>query len=97
MSGDNICNEESFNEIFRLHSRELHDFLYYKYGMDNNPKDLVQEAFLKLWDNCHKILPGSITCNKKLYFMPCTEQGIHNIPVDKTGYITTMKSDFLYQ
>ena len=58
MSGDNICKEERFNEIFRLHSRELHDFLYYKYGMDNNPKDLVQEAFLKLWDNCHKILPG---------------------------------------
>jgi RNA polymerase sigma-70 factor (ECF subfamily) len=58
MSVDNICTEESFNEIFRLHSRELHDFLYYKYGMDNNPKDLVQEAFIKLWDNCHKILPG---------------------------------------
>jgi RNA polymerase sigma-70 factor (ECF subfamily) len=58
MSGDNICKEERFNEIFRLYSRELHDFLYYKYGIDNNPKDLVQEAFLKLWDNCHKILPG---------------------------------------
>lgn len=58
MSRDNICNENRFSEIFRLHSRELHEFLYYKYGADNNPKDLVQEAFLKLWDNCHKILPG---------------------------------------
>lgn len=55
MSKDNICDEKVFNEIFRKYSRELHDFLYYKYGIENNPKDLVQEAFFKLWDNCHKI------------------------------------------
>lgn len=52
----NICDEQLFNEIFRKHARELHDFLYYKYGKDNNPKDLVQEAFLKLWNNCHKVV-----------------------------------------
>lgn len=52
---DNICEESVFDELFRTHSKDLHDFLYYKYGQDNNPGDLVQEAFLKLWDNCHKI------------------------------------------
>jgi len=52
---DNICDESIFDELFRSHSKELHNFLYYKYGEDNNPGDLVQEAFLKLWDNCHKI------------------------------------------
>jgi RNA polymerase sigma factor (sigma-70 family) len=52
---DNICEESVFDELFRAHSKDLHDFLYYKYGQDNNPGDLVQEAFLKLWDNCHKI------------------------------------------
>jgi len=56
MSKDNICEEPLFNEIFRKHARELHDFLYYKYGNDNNIKDLVQEAFLKLWKNCHKVV-----------------------------------------
>ena len=55
MSIKNICDEQQFNEIFRKHAKELHDFLYYKYGGENNPKDLVQEAFLKLWNNCHKI------------------------------------------
>ena len=52
----NICDERLFNEIFRKYARELHDFLYYKYGKGNNPKDLVQEAFLKLWNNCHKVV-----------------------------------------
>ncbi len=52
---DNICEESLFSELFRKHSKDLHDFLYYKYGKENNPKDLVQEAFLKLWNNCHKV------------------------------------------
>ena len=56
MSKGSLCNEQLFNEIFRKHAKELHDFLYYKYGKENNPKDLVQEAFLKLWNNCHKVM-----------------------------------------
>ncbi len=53
---DNICEEKLFSELFRAHSKDLHNFLYYKYGKENNPKDVVQEAFLKLWNNCHKVI-----------------------------------------
>lgn len=53
----NVCEEQVFNELFIKHAKSLYQFLYYKYGADNNPKDLVQEAFLKLWDNCHKVVP----------------------------------------
>jgi RNA polymerase sigma factor (sigma-70 family) len=56
--GENICEEKLFNTLFQLHSTDLYRFLYYKYGPQNNPKDLVQEAFIKLWDNCHKVLPS---------------------------------------
>ena len=56
-SANTICQEKLFNELFKRHSKDLHDFLYYKYGKENNPKDLVQEAFIKLWNNCHKIVP----------------------------------------
>jgi RNA polymerase sigma-70 factor (ECF subfamily) len=58
MSKDNICDEPLYNEIFIKNVRELHDFLYDKYGKDNNIKDLVQEAFLKLWRNCQKVVKG---------------------------------------
>ena len=54
---DNICNEVLFSKVFKLHSKNLHDFLYYKFGERLNPKDKVQEAFVKLWENCSKVSP----------------------------------------
>lgn len=55
---DNICNETLFASLFEKHSKNLHDFLYYKFGEHYNPKDKVQEAFIKLWENCGKIVPS---------------------------------------
>jgi len=54
---ENICEERIFSSIFNKHSKNLHDFLYYKFGDLLNPKDKVQEAFVKLWQNCAKISP----------------------------------------
>lgn len=51
----NVCEERIFQELFRKHAKDLHDFLYYKYGSENNASDLVQESFMKLWDNCKKV------------------------------------------
>ena len=53
---ENICQDEIFNKVFETHSKDLYQFLYYKYGADNNPHDMVQEAFIKLWNNCHKVV-----------------------------------------
>lgn len=50
-----VCEDKVFKDLFEKHSKELHDFLYYKYGADKNPQDLVQEAFAKLWANCKNV------------------------------------------
>ncbi len=55
---DNICNETIFSSVFNKYSKDLHDFLYYKFGESFNPKDKVQEAFIKLWQNCSKVSPN---------------------------------------
>jgi len=55
---ENICESGFFERFFSKHSKQLHDFLYYKFGADLNPKDIVQDAFVKLWQNCHKIPPN---------------------------------------
>ena len=55
---DNICNETLFASIFEKYSKSLHDFLYYKFGEAYNPKDQVQDAFIKLWENCGKVTPS---------------------------------------
>lgn len=55
---DNICDERLFSRLFEKHSKNLHDFLYYKFGQHFNPKDKVQEAFIKLWEHCGKVTPA---------------------------------------
>lgn len=53
----NICNETLFSSFFNKHAKSLYNFLYYKFGNQLNPEDKVQEAFLKVWQNCSKITP----------------------------------------
>lgn len=55
---DNICESQLFERLYKKHAKNLHDFLYYKYGEHLNPQDKVQEAFIKLWQNCSKIEPA---------------------------------------
>lgn len=52
---NNICQTHIFEGIYNKYSKGLHDFLYYKYGAQTNPKDKTQEAFIKLWDNCKNV------------------------------------------
>jgi len=54
---ENSCEEHVYSALFKKHSKNLHDFLYYKFGAKLNPKDKVQDAFIKLWDNCKKVPP----------------------------------------
>ncbi len=54
---DNICETQLFERLYNKHAKNLHDFLYYKFGEHLNPQDKVQEAFIKLWQNCAKIAP----------------------------------------
>ena len=50
-----VCEEKVFSTIYTDFSKDLHDYLYYKYGEQFSPSDKVQEAFIKLWDNCKKV------------------------------------------
>jgi len=52
---DTVCDEQVYSSVFNKHSKDLHNFLYYKFGENFNPKDKVQEAFIKLWENCNKV------------------------------------------
>ena len=54
---DNICEESTFSSLFNKYSEDLYRFLYYKFGNSLNPRDKVQEAFIKLWENCSKTTP----------------------------------------
>lgn len=52
-----ICDKSRFEAFFKQHAKNLHNFLYYKFGDRLNPQDKAQEAFIKLWENCKKVTP----------------------------------------
>ena len=52
---ENICKESVFERVYKTYADDLHNFLYYKFGPQINPKDKVQDAFIKLWNNCEKV------------------------------------------
>ena len=51
----NTCDEITFSSFFKTHAKSLRNFLYYKYGNREQAEDLVQEAFIKLWQNCASV------------------------------------------
>lgn len=55
---DNVCKREIFDAIYLKYSKSIHDFLYYKFGASLYPQDKMQEAFIKLWENCKKVTPS---------------------------------------
>lgn len=50
-----VCEKEVFSEIHKRYANSLRNFLYYKLGDLEKAKDLTQESFLKLWNNCSKV------------------------------------------
>ena len=73
---DNICEDHIFERIYNKHAQDLHNFLYYKYGAQYNPKDKAQDAFIKLWDNCKKV---SLTKAKSFLFTVANNAMLNDI------------------
>jgi RNA polymerase sigma-70 factor (ECF subfamily) len=47
-----ICKESIFSGFFNSHAKALRNYLYYKFGNEDQAEDVTQEAFIKLWQNC---------------------------------------------
>ncbi len=54
---DNVCKEEVYSNLFRANSKTVFNYIYYKFGNEEKAYDAVQEAFVKLWENCAKVRP----------------------------------------
>ena len=77
-----VCKESVFSELFEQYSKDLHNFLYYKFGEALNPKDVVQEAFVKLWNNCAKV---SYPKAKSFLFTVANNHMLNDIAKNKTA------------
>jgi DNA-directed RNA polymerase specialized sigma24 family protein len=53
----NLCDKLRFSKLYEKYAQSLSNILYYKYGELLNPSDKVQDAYIKLWENCAKVSP----------------------------------------
>lgn len=55
MGTGNVCEETVFSGFFRANVRSLRNYLYFKFGNEEQANDTAQEAFIKLWENCASV------------------------------------------
>ena len=53
-----VCEPSVCERLYNNLSKDVHNFLYYKFGAEAEPADKTQEAFIKLWENCKKVTPS---------------------------------------
>ena len=50
-----ICNKEIFEKIFHMYAQDLKRFLFSKTRDMTLAEDILQDCFLKLWNNCDNV------------------------------------------
>jgi len=94
-SENSTCNESVFDQFFRTNAKLLRNYLFYKFGDMEQAEDLVQETFIKLWNNCSKV---SLDKAKNYVFTVATNLGISKTRHEKVklkyqNYITHRNTD----
>lgn len=51
-----LCEEHVFHETYSEHELKVRNFLFYKLGDLEKARDFTQEAFIRLWNNCAKVV-----------------------------------------
>ena len=101
-SSSNVCDETVFNTVFTANSRTVFNFIYYKFGNEEKSHDAVQEAFVKLWENCAKVTPEKAksylyTVANNLYLNVIKAEKVRMKYADKTLKSTNESPEFLME
>ena len=92
----NICEELIFSSFFKSHVKTLRNYLYYKFGNEEQAEDVTQEAFIKLWENCANVpvekaksfiytVANNATLNQIAHKKVVLEYAKNNAPVHATS------------
>lgn len=56
VSSKSVCEKPVFTGLFEAHAETIRNYIYYKCGDAAQAEDVMQEAFIKLWHHCKKVL-----------------------------------------
>ncbi|MGB5554586.1 MAG: RNA polymerase sigma factor [Flavobacteriaceae bacterium] len=99
---DNICEEQVFSQIFEANSKTIFNYIYYKFGNEEKAYDAVQEAFMKLWENCAKVTPAKAksyvyTVANNLYLNVIKAEKVRLKYADQTLRVTHESPEFVME
>ncbi|MGJ8738072.1 RNA polymerase sigma factor [Zobellia laminariae] len=98
----NVCEEQVFDTIFKANSKTVFNYIYYKFGNEEKAHDAVQEAFVKLWENCAKVSPLKAksyvyTVANNLYLNVIKAEKVRLKYADKTLKVTHESPDYIME
>jgi RNA polymerase sigma-70 factor (ECF subfamily) len=98
----NVCEEATYNRVFRETSKTVFNYIYYKFGNEEKAHDAVQEAFVKLWENCAKVSPVKAksflyTVANNLYLNVLKAEKVRLKYADKTLKTTNENPEFIME
>lgn len=98
----NVCEEQVYAHIFKSHSKTVFNYIYYKFGNEEKAHDAVQEAFIKLWENCAKVPPEKAksfvyTVANNLYLNVIKAEKVRLKYADKSLKNTNESPEFLLE
>lgn len=56
VSTESVCEQRIFTSLYKSHAKTIRNHIFYKCGDIDQAEDIMQEAFIKLWDNCKKVI-----------------------------------------
>lgn len=98
----NVCKENVYSTIFKDNSKTIFNYIYYKFGNKEKANDAVQEAFVKLWENCSKVSPAKaksflFTVANNLYLNVIKAEKVRLKYADKTLKTTNETPEFIME
>ncbi len=99
---DNVCEEEVFSNLFKTNSKTVFNYIYYKFGNEEKAYDVVQEAFVKLWENCAKVSPEKAksyvyTIANNLYLNVIKAEKVRLKYADRSNHTSYESPEFLLE
>jgi RNA polymerase sigma factor (sigma-70 family) len=53
---DSVCEENNYRQLHVAYATKLRNFIYYKNGNLEQAEDIVQESYIRLWENCKTLV-----------------------------------------
>ncbi|GGK28237.1 DNA-directed RNA polymerase sigma-70 factor [Yeosuana aromativorans] len=52
----NVCDDQVFESIFKSYAKDIKRYIFSKTRDAQIAEDIVQDAFVKIWEDCEKVL-----------------------------------------